>query len=174
MSTPPDRLPRPAAHPDPGPGRESVWDYPRPPRLEPSTKRITVELGGVMIADTTRAMRVLETSHPPVYYIPLADVVAGVLTPSRAGESWCEWKGSAAYYDVAAGGRQAPRGAWTYRTPSASYAAIRDAVAFYPSAMDRCTVDGVVVTPQPGDFYGGWITPDIVGPFKGAPGTRGW
>jgi uncharacterized protein (DUF427 family) len=154
---------------------ESVWDYPRPPRVEPSSRRVRVVLGGGVIAETTRAHRVLETSHPPVYYVPLEDVAAGVLTPSGGGQTFCEWKGRASYVDVTgADGRRAERAAWTYRDPRRGFEAIRDAIAFYPALMDECTLDGEVVRPQEGGFYGGWITSDIVGPFKGAPGTTGW
>jgi len=154
---------------------ESVWDYPRPPRLESVTKRLQVTLGGVVIADTVRGHRVLETSHPPVYYFPIEDVAAGALLLSTARGSVCEWKGAAAYYDVVGGeNRRVSRGAWTFRAPTAAFEAIRDAVAFYPAPMDECTVAGEPVTPQPGEFYGGWITRDLIGPFKGAPGTMGW
>lgn len=152
---------------------ESVWDYPRPPRVEPTERRIRVALGGETIVDTRRAHRVLETSHPPVYYVALDDVVSGALEPS-AGHSYCEWKGTASYYDVVAGGKHAERGAWTYREPRPEFEAIRDAVAFYPGWMDACWVDEERVEPQPGDFYGGWITSEVVGPFKGAAGTSGW
>ncbi len=152
---------------------ESVWDYPRPPRLEPVSKRITVTLGEAVIADSTRAHRILETSHPPVYYIPLADIAEGALEPAGGRRSLCEWKGAASYYDVV-GGRRAERAAWTYHDPEPGFEPIRDAVAFYPAHMDECTVGGEKVTPQPGGFYGGWITKDLVGPFKGAPGTAGW
>jgi uncharacterized protein (DUF427 family) len=153
---------------------ESVWDYPRPPRLELATKRVRVVFGGEVVAETTRAHRVLETSHPPVFYVPLEDVAPGALEPSAGGATFCEWKGHAAYLDVVAGGRRAERGAWTYRSPTPGFGVIRDAVAFYPAAMDECTVDGEIVRPQPGGFYGGWITSDIAGPFKGGPGTDGW
>jgi uncharacterized protein (DUF427 family) len=154
---------------------ESVWDYPRPPRLEPSARLIEVRLAGVTIASTSRGHRVLETSHPPVYYIPREDVLDGVLEVVRGGGSFCEWKGSATYLDVRApNGRRVPRGAWTYKRPTPEYVAIADAVAFYPALMDRCTVDGERVRPQPGGFYGGWVTDDLVGPFKGAPGTLRW
>ena len=146
---------------------ESVWDYPRPPRLEPTAKRLRIVLGGAVIADTTRAHRVLETSHPPVYYIPAEDIVAGALEPV-ARTTFCEWKGNASYFDVVGGdGARVARGAWTYLNPSPGFEPIRDAVAFYPAQMDECTVDGEVVGPQAGGFYGGWITKDIVGPFKG-------
>jgi uncharacterized protein (DUF427 family) len=153
---------------------ESVWDYPRPPRVEPSTKRVGVVLGAAVIADTTRAHRVLETSHPPVYYVPLQDVAAGALE-AVGRTTFCEWKGRASYFDVIGGnGRRVERGAWSYPDPARDYAAIREAVAFYPALMDECSVDGELVEAQPGDFYGGWITSEIVGPFKGGAGTSGW
>lgn len=153
---------------------ESVWDYPRPPRVEATARRIRVELGGETIVDTMQAHRVLETSHPPTYYVPLEDVAAGALVPSRGGSTFCEWKGIASYYDVVAGGRTIERGAWTYRDPSPGFEPIRDAVAFYPGRLDACFVDDERVVAQPGDFYGGWVTSDVVGPFKGASGTSGW
>ncbi len=158
---------------DPRPGQESVWDYPRPPRLEESSRRIEVVFGGVRLACTTRARRVLETSHPPVYYIPPEDIKMEHLKLAE-GASLCEWKGRARYYDVSAGGRKEELAAWFYPDPTASFAELRDHVAFYPSKMDACWVDGERVGAQPGDFYGGWITPEIVGPFKGASGTWGW
>lgn len=154
---------------------ESVWDYPRPPRLERSPRLIEVTLGGVVIASSSRAHRVLETSHPPVYYIPRDDIRDGVLEIVPVGGSLCEWKGTASYLDVISPtGPRVPRGAWTYAHPSAAFEAITDAVAFYPALMDACTVDGERVQPQPGGFYGGWVTDDLIGPFKGAPGTMGW
>jgi uncharacterized protein (DUF427 family) len=158
---------------EPDPGRESVWDYPRPPRLEDSSKRIKVVFGGVTLAYRTRARRVLETSHPPVYYIPPEDVRMEHLTVAGR-TSICEWKGRARYYDVSGGGRTEPRAAWFYPDPAPSFRDLKDYVAFHPSKMDACWVDGEKVEAQQGDFYGGWITPEIVGPFKGAPGTRGW
>jgi len=148
---------------------ESVWDYPRPPLVEPTGRRIRVVLGGEAIVDTRRAHRVLETSHPPVYYVPLEDVAPGALTPTRGGTTFCEWKGVATYYDVSAGGRRVGRGAWTYHDPAPGFEAIRDAVAFYAGPMDACYVDDERVEPQPGGFYGGWITSDVAGPFKGGP-----
>jgi uncharacterized protein (DUF427 family) len=155
------------------PGQESVWDYPRPPRLEDSSKQIQIVFNGATIADTHRAKRVLETSHPPVYYIPLEDVNQEYL--SRTGRStFCEWKGQAAYYTLTVGDRIAENVAWFYPNPTDSFREIKDYVAFYPSRMEACYVDGERVTSQPGDFYGGWITSDIVGPFKGAAGTWGW
>ncbi len=154
---------------------ESVWDYPRPPRLEPVGKRIRVVLGGTVVADTTRAYRVLETTHPPVYYVPLEDVTPGTLEPSHGRGSVCEWKGAASYYDVIGGdGRRAERAAWGYPKPARGYEPLRRAVAFYAGPMDECTVAGERVEPQPGGFYGGWVTRDVEGPFKGEPGTAGW
>lgn len=151
---------------EPAPGQESVWDYPRPPRLEDSSKHIQVIFNGVIIADTTQSKRVLETSHPPVYYILLEDIKQEYLQPtSRA--TFCEWKGQAAYYTVMVGDKSASNAGWYYPNPTSDFATIKDYVAFYPSRMERCLVDGEEVQPQPGDFYGGWITKDIVGPFKG-------
>ncbi len=148
--------------------RESVWNYPRPPRVEPSGKRVRVVLGGTVIADTARAHRVLETSHPPVYYVPLEDVAPGLLEPSRGRTTFCEWKGAASYFDAIGGdGRRVERAAWTYHDPSPGFEAIRDAVAFYPGPMDECTLDGERVEAQEGGFYGGWITSEIEGPFNG-------
>ncbi len=165
------------------PAVESVWDYPRPPRLEATARRIRIVHCGVVIADTTHALRILETSHPPVYYIPPADLALGYLVPSARRSSFCEFKGSASYWtvDVSAAladasnvSRVSPDAAWSYARPSAAYAALKDHLAFYASRVDECTVDGERVVPQPGDFYGGWITSHVQGPFKGAPGTMGW
>jgi uncharacterized protein (DUF427 family) len=158
---------------EPGPGQESAWDYPRPPALEPTTAHLVVVLGEVTIADSRHGFRVLETSHPPNYYFPPQDVLAGALVAAD-GVSFCEWKGRAHYFDVHSGNKVAPHGAWGYDAPSERFAAIRNYVAFYPAAMDACFVDGERVVPQDGGFYGGWITSKIVGPFKGGPGTRGW
>ncbi len=155
---------------EPRPGQESVWDYPRPPRLEPSTKHVQVVFDGEVVADSHRAIRVLETSHPPVYYLPREDVRMEYLTPTER-RSTCEWKGEAAYFTVAVGQRAAEDAAWTYPRPTAAFAAIADYVAFYPGPMDDCFVDGERVEAQPGGFYGGWITRDVVGPFKGEPGA---
>jgi uncharacterized protein (DUF427 family) len=160
--------------PDPvGPGQESVWDYPRPPRVEPSAERVEVWLGGVPVAASTRSLRVLETSHPPTYYLPLEDFGPGVLAAAE-GSSWCEFKGQAAYYDVVGADAVVPRAAWTYPHPSRGFEVLRGHVAVMPGAVDRCTVDGEVVVAQAGGFYGGWITSRVVGPFKGEPGSRGW
>jgi uncharacterized protein (DUF427 family) len=155
------------------PGQESVWDYPRPPRLERIEKPVQIIFADMLIVDAPWCHRVLETSHPPVYYIEREHIAAGTLEPA-AGSSFCEWKGMAAYFDLLASGRRAERAAWCYPDPTPAFVAITDAVAFYAQAMDRCTVGGEVVTPQPGGFYGGWITSDIVGPFKGEPGSLGW
>ncbi|MFN2277369.1 MAG: DUF427 domain-containing protein [Candidatus Promineifilaceae bacterium] len=158
---------------EPGPGQESVWDYPRPPRLELTDRHISIYFNKMLIAESRRTWRVLETSHPPVYYIPPQDIRSAYLAPSHGG-SWCEWKGRAAYFDIVVGEKVAQKAAWSYPNPTKSFAAIKDHVAFYAGLMDRCLVDGEEVIPQPGGFYGGWITSDVVGPFKGAPGTSGW
>ena len=160
--------------PDPvGPGQESVWDYPRPPRLEPVPLRLVVVLGGETIAETTRGFRVLETSHPPNYYFPIDDVLTGALEPTT-GASFCEWKGRAHYFNARGGNRVETEAAWGYAQPSPAFAPLAGHVAFYASRMDACFVDDELVIPQPGGFYGGWITADVVGPFKGGPGSRGW
>lgn len=160
-----------------GPGQESVWDYPRPPRLERTSERVVVRLGAVVVAQTERALRVLETSHPPTYYLPRADFAEGALRHA-AGTSFCEWKGQAAYLDVVGGPPDAPvvasAAAWYYPRPSERFAELVDHVALYPGRMDACLVDGEPVRPQPGDFYGGWITSRVVGPFKGGPDSAGW
>ena len=160
--------------PDPtGPGQESVWDYPRPPSAEVNPRQVMVEAGGVVVADTTHAVRVCETSHPPVYYVPREDIADGVLERA-AGGSWCEWKGSATYWDVVIDGQRWAGAGWSYEQPSPGYEHLRGAVAFYPDRVDRAWVDGEPVRPQPGGFYGGWITADVVGPFKGGPDSAGW
>ena len=158
---------------EPGSGQESVWDYPRPPRVEPSRYEIRVEFGGREIARSEGAVRVLETSHPPVYYIPPDDIDPGVLhlTPSS---SFCEFKGRASYYTVQVGDRESIDAAWTYLEPAEGYAALTGLVAFYPGRVDACFVGEEQVDPQAGDFYGGWITSAVVGPFKGESGTLGW
>ena len=160
--------------PDPThPGQESVWDYPRPAVAELTSVHIRIELGGVTIAETRRAIRTLETSHPPSYYIPPEDIVPGVLVPAK-GSSFCEWKGHARYFDVVAGSERRERAAWSYPDPTPGFVILRDHVAFYAAAMDACFVDGERVVPQPGGFYGGWITSGVAGPFKGVPGSRFW
>ncbi|MEX5303078.1 DUF427 domain-containing protein [Kocuria sabuli] len=157
----------------PGPDQESVWDYPRPPRTERSAERVEVWLGGVRIASTTAALRVLETSHPPTYYLPREAFADDSLAPCEGG-SWCEWKGAAAWFDVRGGGRTARRAAWAYPAPARGFESLRGHVAVLPGAVERCVVDGEQVRPQEGGFYGGWITSRVAGPFKGVPGSRGW
>lgn len=162
----PDRI-------EPGPNQESVWDYPRPPALEPTSRRIRVVFNDTTLADTTSALRVLETSHPPVYYLPPSDVATEhLIRESRT--TMCEFKGRAIYFTVAVGDRSVSQAAWAYPTPTSRYEPLTDHVAFYASKMDACYVDEEKVRTQEGDFYGGWITDDIVGPFKGGPGTMGW
>jgi uncharacterized protein (DUF427 family) len=162
--------PRPDAT---GPGQESVWSFPRPAIAEPTRARIIIEHHGHMIADTCAAIRTLETSHPPSYYIPRTDIAADVLRRA-AGSSFCEWKGAATYWDVVIDELVLSRVGWSYANPTRPFASLRDHVAFYAGPFDRCTVDEEPVVPQPGDFYGGWITSRVVGPFKGIPGSRGW
>jgi uncharacterized protein (DUF427 family) len=152
---------------------ESVWDYPRPPRLEHTSDRIVVTHHGVVIADTKAPLRVLETSHPPTYYLPFSDVDMSLIEPVD-GASMCEWKGVASYGDIVVGGDRLSRVAWWYPTPTPGFAEIVDHLALYPGRVEHCTVNGEVVTAQEGDFYGGWITSWVKGPFKGAPGTWGW
>ena len=156
-----------------GPGQESVWDYPRPPSLEDSSSRIRILVGGITIADSIRTKRVLETSHPPVYYIPPDDIDTDYLLTSKH-RSFCEWKGQASYYSVIVPGKNIEQAGWYYPSPTARFSTMEGFVAFYPSKMDACFVDDEQVVAQEGDFYGGWITSKIVGPFKGALGTRGW
>jgi uncharacterized protein (DUF427 family) len=150
-----------------------VWDYPRPPRVEPRSERVVVRLGGQVIADTTDSVRVLETSHPPVYYLPVGAFTTGALV-SVGGSSFCEFKGEAAYFDIVGGDVVASRAGWTYPRPSRGFEVLSSRVAVYHSRMDSCEVDGERVTSQAGDFYGGLITANIVGPFKGGPVTAGW
>jgi uncharacterized protein (DUF427 family) len=168
--TMPRRRPRPE---QPGPGQESVWDYPRPPRLERVDADIQVVLGGELVARTRTALRVLETSHPPTYYLPRSGFSEGALRPASGG-SFCEWKGQASYADLVGGDAVAREAAWYYPSPTPGFADLVDHVALYPGRMDRCTVDGEEVRPQPGGFYGGWVTSRVVGPFKGDPGTMFW
>lgn len=157
----------------PLPHQESVWDYPRPPRVEPTPRRIHITFNGVTLVDSTRAYRVLETSHPPAYYIPREDIRMEFFNLTSR-HTFCEYKGSASYWTIKVNGKTAPDAAWSYETPSPGYEAIKGCLAFYVSPMDTCMVDDEVVQPQAGDFYGGWITSEIVGPFKGGPGTWGW
>ncbi len=157
----------------PAEGQESVWDYPRPPCLDQSTKHIRVHYNGVVIADTTSAYRVLETSHPPTYYIPPADVRKESFVRDK-GSSLCEWKGQATYYTIAVDGKRAVRVAWAYHNPMAAFKSLQGYFAIYAHAMDACYCNDELVVPQPGHFYGGWITSDVVGPFKGEPGSWYW
>ncbi len=154
-------------------GQESVWSYPRPPRLERVEKPVEAWFAGERIVSTTGAYRVLETSHPPVYYLPPEEIRMELLRPASGG-SFCEWKGMAEYLDLVVGSRRAEKIAWRYPRPTAAFAPIAGYVALYAGPLDRATVGGETVTPQPGGFYGGWITPEIVGPFKGGPGSMGW
>ena len=158
---------------EPRPDQESVWDYPRPPRLEAVSARLRVVLGGITIADTTAGLRICETASPPTFYLPPGDIVPGVLRPT-ARSSFCEWKGQAAYFTVRSGPRREVDAAWCYPQPAAGYAALAGFVSFYAGRMDACCVGDEQVEPQPGDFYGGWVTSSVVGPFKGAAGTLGW
>jgi uncharacterized protein (DUF427 family) len=157
----------------PGPGQESVWDYPRPPRLEPTDSTVLVVHVGATIAESTRAMRVLETSQAPAFYLPPEDVDLSLLRPSTDA-SFCEWKGRASYWDVVVDGRAALAAAWSYPTPTPAFTAIAGWFAFYPQRVDACHVDGERVRTMDGGFYGGWVTSKVVGPFKGGPGTATW
>jgi uncharacterized protein (DUF427 family) len=157
----------------PGPEQESVWDYPRPPRVAPDRRRVRIEVAGVIVAESARAVRVLETAGAPCWYLPTGDVQMDLLRPS-AGTTVCEWKGIANYLDVVVGDREARRAAWTYAAPKPGYEVLRDRIAFYAGRVDAAWVEDERVTPQPGQFYGGWITSEIVGPFKGEPGTENW
>ena len=156
-----------------GRAAESVWDYPRPPAVEAADRHIRVIVDGVTIADSRRALRVLETSHPPVWYVPPQDVRMDLLQPTKRRTA-CEFKGEASYYRVDAGGRGRNDAAWTYPHPLPGYEDLAGYIAFYPGRVDEAWVDGERVVPQAGDFYGGWITSEVTGPFKGGPGTRGW
>lgn len=164
------RRPRPER---PGPGQESVWGYPRPPRVEASSTHIVVRLGGEVLVDTMRSVRVIETSHPPVHYMPISAFRLDALRPSSRS-TWCEFKGLASYLTVVSGDRRELGAAWTYPDPTPGFEALLGHVALYPSRMDSVELAGELVVPQEGDFYGGWATSRVVGPFKGAPGTWGW
>ena len=163
---------RPPFAVQPGPGQVSVWDFPRPPRLVPDTREVVLRWGDVDLARTRQAMCVLETAHPPSFYLPWADVARHLLQPAPGG-SFCEWKGPARYWSLVDGARHLPGVAWSYPQPLAGAEALADRVAFYLTGLDG-TIDGQPLRPQPGGFYGGWITPELVGPFKGAPGSAGW
>ena len=157
----------------PGPGQESVWDYPRPPRLEPVAAPLRVEHGGKVIAETTNGLRVVETAGAPVYYFPPSDVDTTLLRPSP-GSSFCEWKGAATYWAVDVDGDIVEQAAWSYPTPDADFTELKDYLAFYAQKMDACYVGDERATPQPGPFYGGWVTANILGPIKGEPGSEFW
>lgn len=163
---PPSKLPV-------GPGQESVWDYPRPPRLERVSQTLRIIVGDQEIARTNAAYRVLETSHPPTYYLPPEDIDRSVLVAGR-GRSFCEWKGEAEYWSARVGDRVIPNCGWSYPNPTGAFAAMKDHLAFYAAAMDACYVGDELARPQPGGFYGGWVTSQVVGPFKGGPGTEFW
>lgn len=158
---------------EPKPGQESVWDYPRPPRVEVTKKEIKIIFNKVTIVKSSNSKRVLETSHPPVYYIPQIDILMQHLVIA-SGTSFCEWKGEANYYSLEVNGKRLEKVAWSYPKPTNRFEIIKDHLAFYAHSMDACYVDQELVTPQPGNFYGGWITSDVVGPFKGGPGSWGW
>ncbi|MCU0685675.1 MAG: DUF427 domain-containing protein [Polyangiaceae bacterium] len=163
-------LPSPAPH---GPGQESVWAYPRPPRLEACDRHIVIVHAGLKVVDSRRTLRLLETSHPPTYYVPPDDVHPGALVRSPR-TSFCEWKGHAVYHHVQIGETRLANVAWSYPTPTPDFASLARLLAFYAGPFDACYVDNERVTPQPGGFYGGWITSHVVGPFKGEPGSAGW
>lgn len=164
---------RPCGYHKPRAGEESVWDYPRPPRIEPVNKLVKVEFAGVVLARSEHALRVLETASPPTIYIPPSDVKTEHLRPS-SHVSICEWKGRARYWTVEVGGRRVENVAWSYPDPTLDFRAIRDYFSFYAGRVDACILGVHRAIPQAGDFYGGWITPGIIGPFKGEPGTGGW
>ncbi len=164
---------RPSAIIAPKPGQESVWDYPRPPELETVGQSIRVEFADVVIAESLNAFRVIETASPPVYYIPAADVNVEYMNPS-SHQTFCEWKGTATYYSIAVGEREVDAAAWSYSKPSQAFAEIRGYFAFNAKRVDACFVGDERVTPQPGEYYGGWITSTVVGPFKGEPGSESW
>ena len=160
--------------PDPvQPGQRSVWDFPRPAIAGASDAHIRIEHRGVIVAETRNAICTYETSHPPSYYIPPQDIAPGLLRRA-SGSSFCEWKGAASYWDVIIGDEVLERVGWSYASPTASFAILRNHIAFYAGPFDKCTVNGETVIPQPGAFYGGWITSGFAGPFKGGPGTMGW
>jgi uncharacterized protein (DUF427 family) len=153
---------------------ERVWDYPRPPAVVPCARRVRVELGGEVLADSVSALRVLETRHPPTVYVPSADIRSELLVVSSARSTWCEFKGAARYLDAVVGERRVAAVGWTYENPSPDYQSLRDHVAFYPGRVDGAWMDDERIEAQNSDFYGGWITADLIGPFKGPPGTLAW
>ena len=156
----------------PNDNQESVWDYPRPPACVLDSREIVVSHGDDLIAKTNRAYRILETASPPTFYLPPDDINLQMLTRS-SGSSFCEWKGVATYWSLTSAGTAGLNAGWSYQSPTAAYAMIKDYLSFYPAKL-QCTVDGEIVRPQPGGFYGGWVTDEIIGPYKGDPGTSGW
>lgn len=163
-------------HPEPdrvGPGQESVWDYPRPAICEPTNRRIQIIHKGLTLVDSRHAWRTLETSHPPTYYIPQNDIAMEHLSPAKR-RTMCEWKGQARYFDIVVGEDSIPAGAWSYPEPTPTFGGICDHIAFYPDPLDQCLINGEQITPQPGQFYGGWISQYEAGPFKGIPGSQFW
>jgi len=156
----------------PGPDQVSVWDFPRPPRLVPDSREVVVMWGNLEVAHTKRAIMALETAHPPTFYLPWEDVDQNLFQPAGGG-SFCEWKGPAKYWSLVNGAHSLVKVAWSYPSPLPGAELIKDCVALYATTL-QCTVGGQPVTPQPGGFYGGWITPELVGPFKGVPGSSGW
>jgi uncharacterized protein (DUF427 family) len=156
-----------------GPGQESVWSYPRPPVAQPCVSHLTIMHRGVTIAETRRAIRTLETSHPPTYYFPREDVAIYLLRRAQR-RSFCEWKGEAVYFDVLIEGEAICDVAWSYPPPTTGFGSLRDHIAFYARPFEGCFIDGECVTPQPGGFYGGWISSHVAGPFKGGPGSQLW
>lgn len=163
---------RPPFAAEPGPGRESVWDYPRPPAMRNDSRQVTVKSAGLVLADSSRTFRLLETASPPAFYIPPEDVDTSCLIPC-AGSSYCEWKGLAQYWSLSGPGAEVPQVGWSYSQPNPDFAKIAGYFAFYPGKLE-CYVGNERVRPQPGGFYGGWMTDEIAGPVKGLPGTHDW
>lgn len=155
-------------------GQESVWDYPRPPKLEKMTTHLEVRHKGGIVARTNRGIRILETSHPPVYYFPPEDINMKLVIPSPSRSTYCEFKGAAVYWSLNVAGEVVKNVGWSYPDPNSRYTLLKDFIAFYASKVEECYVGEERVQSQEGDFYGGWITSNIVGPFKGGPGTWGW
>jgi uncharacterized protein (DUF427 family) len=164
---------RPPWAEEPGPGQQSVWDFPRPPRIEPVAEIVRVVFGGRVIAESAEALRVLETASPPTVYVPPGDTEHDALVGS-ATITLCEWKGRARHFGLAFGPSVAVDAAWAYEDPFPEFERLRGYLSFHPGRVDRCSIGGSTALPQPGEYYGGWVTPDLVGPFKGAPGSAGW
>lgn len=164
---------RPPFAVEPGAGQESVWDYPRPPAVEPVTVPVRIELGSIVLAESRNAVRILETASAPAIYLPFRDIRMDLMEPEAQG-SICEWKGPWNYWSIVTGKHNIPQAAWSYPEPWSGYEPIRDHLSFYPAKVDACWLGDQRVEPQPGGFYGGWVTPEIVGPMKGDPGSGGW